>query len=374
MRPLLDALAVSTDLTLISPAAFAYAYGPMKAEFTGAEPYGVRTYECRFPVGLRTSTRWVYSSRDLDFETLRPEIVHVENEPHSFSVLQAIWAGRSLSPRPRIVVSSWGNRWPPAPKSWALRALVRSVRSHIDLFVSANAAGKALLARDGIPEDRVEVFPSTSVDMSYYRPLESMSREDHRRSLGLPPQAFIVGYSGRFVPEKGIDDLVAAVERLRPGSRRELVVLCIGDGPLKPTLERIPGVRLASPGADGRVLPYYRAMDAFVLASKPTPVWEEQFGRSIVEAMACGVPVIGSQSGAIPEVVGSAGLLFAPGAVQELAERLAQLIDDQDARRGHQRAGLERVREWYSVQAIAGRTLMAYEKVLGRPRSGSYAA
>jgi glycosyltransferase involved in cell wall biosynthesis len=185
-----------------------------------------------------------------------------------------------------------------------------------------------------------------------------MSREDHRRSLGLPPQAFIVGYSGRFVPEKGIDDLVAAVERLRPGSRRELVVLCIGDGPLKPTLERIPGVRLASPGADGRVLPYYRAMDAFV----------------IVEAMACGVPVIGSQSGAIPEVVGSAGLLFAPGAVQELAERLAQLIDDQDARRGHQRAGLERVREWYSVQAIAGRTLMAYEKVLGRPRSGSYAA
>ncbi len=368
LRALLEVLSGHTHLTVISPASFTFPYGRLKAEFSGAEPYGVRLYPCVFPLGVKTSTRWILSSRDLDFQTLRPDIVHVENEPHSLAVLQAVWAARTVVPRPRLIVSSWGNRWPPQPKATILRGILRTVQSRIDLFISANTAGKILLERDGVDSRRIEVFPSTAVHMTYYRPLGAKAREDHRAMLGLPTNAFVVGYSGRFVPEKGLPDLLAAVDLARSRVEREVVVLCVGDGPLKPMLTNTKGVRVASPGADGRVLPYYQAMDAFVLASKATPHWEEQFGRSLVEAMACGVPVIGSKSGAIPEVVADAGLLFGEGRVDELAARLGTLIIDSGVRQRCAASGVDRVRERYSVEAIAKKTLASYDKVLGQAR------
>ena len=58
---------------------------------------------------------------------------------------------------------------------------------------------------------------------------------------------------------------------------------------------------------------HLRALDALVLPSESTPLWKEQFGHVLIEAMACGVPVVGSDSGAIPEVIGEAGLLFPGG-------------------------------------------------------------
>src|SRR5205814_4923761 len=77
---------------------------------------------------------------------------------------------------------------------------------------------------------------------------------------------------------------------------------------------------------------YLNALDVFVLPSETRPNWREQFGRAAVEAMSCGVAVIGSDSGEIPSVLGDAGLLFHEGSTSELASQLRRLLNDSQLR------------------------------------------
>ena len=98
----------------------------------------------------------------------------------------------------------------------------------------------------------------------------------------------------------------------------------------------------------------YRAFDVVAVPSLDTPSWVEQFGRVAVEAMASGAVVVASRSGALPDVVGDAGLLVPPGDVDALAEALARLRDDPSLRRDLQTAGRERAQR-YAWPAIARR-------------------
>src|SRR5436305_9013059 len=94
-------------------------------------------------------------------------------------------------------------------------------------------------------------------------------------------------------------------------------------------------------------------MDVFVLPSLTRPNWKEQFGRVLVEAMACETPVIGSRSGEIPRVIGDAGLLFQEGNVQELAARVRRLLDDPTLYAQLAAQGRQRVLERYTQERIA---------------------
>ena len=107
----------------------------------------------------------------------------------------------------------------------------------------------------------------------------------------------------------------------------------VGDGPQRAELERLIArrslgdrVRLLRSVPPAEVAAQMSEMDVLVLPSRTTPVWKEQFGRVLAEAMACRVPVVGSDSGAIPEVIGDAGLTFPEGDADALAERLGRLM------------------------------------------------
>ena len=94
--------------------------------------------------------------------------------------------------------------------------------------------------------------------------------------------------------------------------------------------------------APENVGPILKSMDVLVLPSRSMPYWKEQFGRVLVEAMACGVPVIGSDSGAIPAVIGDAGLVFPEGDDRALADRILQLATDSTLWSDLQERGLAR--------------------------------
>jgi glycosyltransferase involved in cell wall biosynthesis len=94
-------------------------------------------------------------------------------------------------------------------------------------------------------------------------------------------------------------------------------------------------------------------MEMMVLPSLTTTMWKEQFGRVLPEAMACGIPVIGSSSGEIPAVIGDAGLVFPEGNVESLRNCIVSLIDDPEKRRALGDAGIVRVREHFTSEQIA---------------------
>jgi glycosyltransferase involved in cell wall biosynthesis len=165
---------------------------------------------------------------------------------------------------------------------------------------------------------------------------------------------FTVGYAGRLVPEKGIDDLVLAVSGI-PGARARLV----GNGPLVDRLRRQARsgapIDVVTDAAHGDMNDAYAYFDVLVLPSRTTPTWAEQFGRVLVEALWCGVPVVGSSSGEIPWVVESTGggVIFPEGDTKALRETLVALRDDPKRRNRLATAGRKAVQARFTVPAVA---------------------
>ncbi len=110
---------------------------------------------------------------------------------------------------------------------------------------------------------------------------------------------------------------------------------------------------------------FYRTLDVLVLPSLSRPNWVEQFGRVLTEAMACGVPVIGSASGEIPWVIGDAGLTFPEGDAETLARLLADLAAAPERRGRLAAAGRARVLAHFTQAQIAAATAQVYREVLG---------
>ena len=155
------------------------------------------------------------------------------------------------------------------------------------------------------------------------------ARANIRSTFGLTHEQPVLGYLGRLSPEKGIQDIISALPSLPTNTR----LLIVGGG-VSTEIEHLAqqcgvGDRLIFTGAINRVdVPrYVNAMDVLIVPSRTTPRWKEQFGRVIAEASMCGVPVIGSSSGAIPEVVGENGLIFPEGNVRMLAAAAHLLLD-----------------------------------------------
>ena len=104
----------------------------------------------------------------------------------------------------------------------------------------------------------------------------------------------------------------------------------------------------------------YRSFDVIAVPSLPFPGWQEQFCRVAVEAMASGIPVVASETGALPEVVGSSGLFVPPGDTQALRDALRRMLDEPDLWRRKRQAALDRAPE-YSWLTVAKSHRQLYE-------------
>jgi glycosyltransferase involved in cell wall biosynthesis len=190
--------------------------------------------------------------------------------------------------------------------------------------------------------------------------------DEARAPVGDTGRPFTIGYAGRLVAEKGIHTLHAAA-RMLPDTR----VRIAGDGPLADMLRPDPQFELLGILPRGELRRFWQSIDVLVVPSLTTPRWAEQFGRVIVEAMAVGIPVIGSSSGAIPEVIGDAGLIFPEGDATALADAIRLVRDRPSQRAALIAQGYERVRRCYSHEVIMGRTVAFYHDVLAATGAAS---
>ena len=183
-------------------------------------------------------------------------------------------------------------------------------------------------------------------------------------------QPFRIGSGvGRLVEEKGVDILLRAVAALDGNWRVHL----LGSGPAQAQLEALARelgiaarVQFDPPRPSGEMPAYYAQLDLFVLPSRTRRNWKEQFGRALVEAMACAVPVIGSDCGEIPNVIGDAGLIFREEDVVALRAHIAALCDNPAQRAELGQRGRARVLARFTQARVAEETYAVYRRMLDR--------
>jgi len=287
----------------------------------------------------------------------RPDVLHVDEESFNLATFQAVRLGVRLGAR--CLFFNWANldRRLPPPFSW----LERYNLSHAVYAVAGNQDAAGILRRKGY-QGPLRVIPQFGVDAELFRPGPHPTPRQGERGEGLT-----VGYVGRLVAQKGVLDLLEALAGL-PATVRLRVV---GTGALEPRLRQRAveldlGDRIEFAGRlPSSALPdLYRSLDVLVVPSRTTPNWKEQFGRVLVEAMSCGVAVVGSDSGEIPHVVGGAGLIFPEGDLPALQERLRRLLENPALREDLGRRGRERVLSHYSQERVAQAYLEVYREML----------
>jgi glycosyltransferase involved in cell wall biosynthesis len=161
------------------------------------------------------------------------------------------------------------------------------------------------------------------------------------------------GYLGRFVPENGIDVLMHVMERLQVPCR----VLLVGDGPLERTLRAWAAssadTRVVTGVAHDEVPAHLNSMDVLCAPSRTTSRWREQFGRMVIEAFACGVPVLSSDSGELPHVVGDAGRVVPEADEGAWTDVLQGVLESPAERERLSQAGIARAHERFDWPVIA---------------------
>ena len=294
---------------------------------------------------------------------IKPHVFHIDEEPYNVATLQAVKLAGEVQAKPLFF--TWQNIYRRMPPPFNLVESYNLERSH--LAIAGSEGARQVLLRKGFRK-RIAVIPQFGVDPELYSPGQEIASRATAAALS---RRFVVGYVGRVVEAKGLTALVEAVAGMT--GRWELRV--IGEGKLKPFLQqRVQDLGIADQVSflpavpSGQVPRHLRELDVLVLPSITTPSWKEQFGRVLIEAMACQVPVIGSDSGEIPVVVGDAGLVFREGDVVDLRDKLTALANDIGLRERLARAGRQRVLARFTQARIAEETYSLYRWLTGSER------
>lgn len=285
----------------------------------------------------------------------KPHLVDVGHEPYSVAGAEVLTLCRWFAPNVPIVMQANQNihhNYPP-PFNWLEQRAFRRVAA---AYGCSESVCEVLRAKGFAKPAPIVPF---GVDTEAFRPRPAGSERANR--------PLTIGYIGRLLPGKGLNVLADALAKLK-GEAWQLLV--VGDGSEREAFEeklRAAGLRdrveFTGPVSFALVPKHFQRLDVMVIPTETTKRVREQFGRVIVEAMACGVPVIGSTCGAIPEVIGDAGLVFPEGDVTALAAALQRTLSDEALRERLALAGLARV-EKYSWNQVAEKTYELFRKVL----------
>lgn len=347
---------LGVDLTVLVPPAWQDRRGALVAQ-----PRYTAGYEFKIvPLRLNGSYHLhFYPTLAAELAHRRPHLLHMDEEPYNL----ATWLALRAAKRNGVasIFFTWQNierRYPP-PFRWFEGANYRRAR----VAIAGNGAAATVLRQKGY-RGEVAVIPQFGVDPELFCPAVAQSDE---LDSGLH-----IGYAGGLLPEKGVDLLIRACAGLQGNWQLQIA----GEGNERSNLQTLVAqlglterVQLLDRLESTQMPAFYRGLDLLVLPSRTLPTWKEQFGRVLIEAMACGVPVVGSDCGEIPNVIGEAGIIFPEGQVEALRHQLQLLLDDPAQRRRLGGAGRQRILTHFTMAKIAQQTVSVYERAIQKNRS-----
>ena len=289
------------------------------------------------------------------------DLVHCWEEPYVAAGAQIASVLPSATPLVFATFQNLPKQYPP-PFNWMERRVLRRANGWIAFGATVH---EVQLARPGYARIPSCIIPP-GVDTAAFTP-EAAARTRIRASRGWHDAVPVIGFVGRFVAAKGLPLLTAALRRVAEPWR----ALFVGGGEERAGIDALarsyPGrVSIASEVTHDEVPEYLNAMDVLCAPSQTTPQWREQFGRMLIEAMACGVPVLASRSGEIPHVVGDAGLLLPEDDEAAWAAALRRVIAEPGVRREMADRGLRRARLEFAWPVVARRHLDFFDGLVAR--------
>ena len=284
----------------------------------------------------------------------KPDIIHLEEEPWTPVAFQV--AVISILSKAKLLVFTWENL--DLGLSFWQKLIERFVFKNSTLIIAGNSEARNRVRGRGFREG-IEVLPQFGVNTEHFRPLDVSGLKSELNLSG-----FVVGFVGRFVEEKGIRTLLEALPKLS----EDVNLLLVSSSSRLPeefenlakSLEVFKRVKIVSKIPHQDLPKYVNLMDVFILPSETTKTWKEQFGRVLIEAMACRVPVIGSSSGAIPEVIGDASLIFEEKNSQALAAKIESLRSNENLHQDLAEKGYQRVLQNFTFEGIMREIVRIY--------------
>jgi glycosyltransferase involved in cell wall biosynthesis len=349
---------LGVELTVLIPPAWNDRRGRQSAEQAHMAGYTLRVIPLRFNGNYHLH---YYPTLGAELADLRPAVLHMDEEPYNLATFLALRTAARLGIRATFF--TWQNL--PRRYPWPFAQMEQANYRRAPAAIAGNQAAAAVLRGKGYAGE-IAVIPQFGVDPQQFAPAPAAP------SAGAELR---IGYAGGLLPEKGVDLLLHACAALAAPWR----LLVAGEGEQRGALEQLAGdlgvaqhVHFLGRRGSDEMAAFYQGLDALVLPSRTLPNWTEQFGRVLVEAMACAVPVVGSRSGEIPHVIGDGGLVFPEGDAAALAGCLQALAADPAARARLGAAGRGRVLAHYTMRQIAEQTAAVYERLLeARPRINS---
>jgi glycosyltransferase involved in cell wall biosynthesis len=286
----------------------------------------------------------------------RPDLIDLNAEPYSVCCAEVLTLRNWFAPHVPVVLQTCQNifhRYPP-PFSWLER---RGLKQAAAAYGCSETVLELLRAKGF---DKPMCVIPFGVNLDTFKRRSPANVE----SIEVPT----IGFMGRMLPGKGLNVLAAALAKL---STEKWNLLVVGDGPERKVFAQtlseqglINRARFTGAVNYDEMPGLFQQIDVLAVPTETTKRIREQFGRVIIEAMASGVPVVGSTCGAIPEVIGGAGEVVTEGSGDELAESLRRLIRDQALRRKLADAGRERVEQHYSWDCVAAGMYQLFRGVL----------
>ena len=282
---------------------------------------------------------------------IKPDLIHMFEEPfHNIASWLLFWK-KIICPRAKFIFQTFQNLVEDYRKPW-IKAQNNTFKKSSAAIACAEEMKDVLLHWKYYKPIHV-IYPG--IETKLFAPQDATNL---REKLGL--NKFTIGYAGRMLEEKGIEDLIAATKQLNFPYQ----LLMIGNGKDKQYFKTLTNNAIwIDAVTPEEINQYYCAMDVLALPSRTTKHWKEQFGRVLVEAMLCGVPIIGSSSGEIPKVTGDSGLIFKEQNPSDLAEKVTSLYENPSLRNDLAEKGLKRGK-MFDWKATADQVYAVYKELL----------
>lgn len=248
---------------------------------------------------------------------------------------------------------------------WGRKSFKKRARKELDHIIALTSITKRVLLEEGADEKKITVIHH-HIDTKTFVPRDMMKGDG----------GLTVLFTGRLEEYKGVLDILEVANRVlhdREIKDKKLKFLFVGQGGARRKMEVMIAefkirekVSFESVSYD-KMPEVYRRADVFMAPSKPTPTFEEQYCTALLEAQSCGLPIITTLSGGIPENVGGAGVLVKPGDVGAMAKALKEFVLSRKKRQKYGDMARKRAVEVHDISIGAKKMKELYERVLSEP-------